>query len=132
MTFPGTGNSIALSHDDSNNHFDLAVALNDPVITVATTGAVTGTANATMTDLQNVSISIGTTLASGAVTAAGLDQTGSGNIVKGLPVASSIQNADLFLIADASDSFALKSVVRSVAIPPGLAEDLGFFAIAMS
>jgi|TARA_R110000822_G_scaffold63911_15_gene157205 hypothetical protein len=132
MTFPGTGNSIALTHDDSNNHFDLAVALNDPVITVATTGAVTGTANATMTDLQNVSISIGTTLASGAVTAAGLDQTGSGNIVKGLPVASSIQNADLFLIADASDSFALKSVVRSVAIPPGLAEDLGFFAIAMS
>ena len=133
MTFPGTGNTIALDHDDANNHFDITVALNDPVITVTTTGAVTGTANATMTDLQNTTISVATTLASGAVAAASLDQTGAAtNLIKGLTQATSIQNADQFIISDASDSGALKRVARSLVAPPGLSEDLGFFAIAMS
>ncbi len=133
MTFPGSGNTIALDHDDANNHFDITVALNDPVITVTTTGAVTGTANATMTDLQNTTISVATTLASGAVAAASLDQTGAAtNLIKGLTQATSIQNADEFIISDASDSGALKRVARSLVAPPGLSEDLGFFAIAMS
>ncbi len=133
MTFPGTGNTIALDHDDANNQFDITVALNDPVITVTTTGAVTGSANATMTDLQNTTISVATTLASGAVAAASLDQTGAAtNLIKGLTQATSIQNADQFIISDASDSGALKRVARSLVAPPGLSEDLGFFAIAMS
>lgn len=133
MTFPGAGNTIATSHDDANNKFDITVALNDPVITVTTTGAVTGTANATMTDLQNTTISVATTLASGAVAAASLDQTGAAtNLIKGLTQATSIQNADELIISDASDSGALKRIARSLVAPPGLSEDLGFFAIAMS
>jgi hypothetical protein len=133
MTFPGSGNTIALDHDDANNQFDITVALNDPVITVTTTGAVTGTANATMTDLQNTTISVATTLASGAVAAASLDQTGAAtNLIKGLTQATSIQNADELIISDASDGGALKRIARSLVAPPGLSEDLGFFAIAMS
>ena len=57
MTFPGTGNSIALNHDDANNQFDVTVALNDPTLGVTLTGAVTGTGTATMTDLQDTTIS---------------------------------------------------------------------------
>lgn len=133
MSFPGTGNSIAIAHNDAANAFDLTVALNDPVITVTTTGAVTGTANATMTDLQDVTISVGTTLASGSVGAASVDQTGAAtNLIKGLAQATSIQNADELIISDASDSGALKRIARSLVAPPGLSEDLGFFAIAMS
>ncbi len=133
MTFPGSGNTIALDHDDANNQFDITVALNDPVITVTTTGAVTGTANSTMTDLQNTTISVATTLASGAVAAASLDQTGAAtNLIKGLTQATSIQNADELIISDASDGGALKRIARSLVAPPGLSEDLGFFAIAMS
>ena len=57
MTFPGTGNSIALGHDDPNNQFDVTVALNILTLGVTLTGAVTGTGTATMTDLQDTTIS---------------------------------------------------------------------------
>ena len=133
MTFPGTGNSIALTHDDANNQFDVTVALNDPTLGVTLTGAVTGTGTATMTDLQDTTITFATTLASGSVGASALDTTGAvTNIVNGLTRTTSVQNSDDVIISDASDGGALKKLARSLIAPPALGEDLGFFAIAMS
>ena len=133
MTFPGTGNSIALDHDDANNQFDVTVALNDPTLGVTLTGAVTGTGTATMTDLQDTTISFSTTLASGSVGASALDTTGAvTNIINGLTRTTSVQNSDDVIISDASDGGALKKLARSLIAPPALGEDLGFFAIAMS
>ena len=133
MTFPGTGNSIALDHDDANNQFDVTVALNDPTLGVTLTGAVTGTGTATMTDLQDTTISFSTTLASGSVGASALDTTGAvTNIINGLTRTTTVQNSDDVIISDASDGGALKKLARSLIAPPALGEDLGFFAIAMS
>ena len=133
MTFPGTGNSIALDHDDANNQFDVTVALNDPTLGVTLTGAVTGTGTATMTDLQDTTISFATTLASGSVGASALDTTGAvTNIINGLTRTTTVQNSDDVIISDASDGGALKKLARSLIAPPALGEDLGFFAIAMS
>lgn len=132
MTFPGSGNSISLTHNDAGNKFDITVALNDPTITVATTGAVTGSANATMTDLQNTSISIPTTLASSTIVAGNIDASDVNNIVNGLTEKTGVSNNDFLMIADSQDSFVLKKLKRSLVAPPALGEDLGFFAIAMS
>ena len=72
-------------------------------------------------------------IASGAIGASALDQTGSvTNLINGLPRVTSVQNSDDLIIADASDGFALKKLARSYVAPPALGEDLGFFAIAMS
>jgi len=132
-SFPGAGNTITLNHDDANNRFYLDVALNDPSLTVTLTGDVTGTVSSTMTDLQDTTMSVATSIASGSVVASSLDQTGSvTNLVNGLPRATSVQNSDDLIIADASDGFALKKLARSLVAPPALGEDLGFFAIAMS
>ena len=132
-SFPGSGNTITINHDDSNNRFYLDVALNDPSLTVTLTGDVTGTVSSTMTDLQDTTMSVATSIAAGSVAASSLDTTGSvTNIVNGLPRATTVQNADDLIIADASDGFALKKLARSLVAPPALGEDLGFFAIAMS
>jgi len=132
-SFPGAGNTITLNHDDANNRFYLDVALNDPSLTVTLTGDVTGTVSSTMTDLQDTTMSVATSIASGSVVASSLDQTGSvTNLVNGLPRATTVQNADDLIIADASDGGALKKLARSLVAPPALGEDLGFFAIAMS
>jgi len=97
------------------------------------TGDVTGTVSSTMTDLQDTTMSVATSIASGSVVASSLDQTGSvTNLVNGLPRATTVQNADDLIIADASDGGALKKLARSLVAPPALGEDLGFFAIAMS
>lgn len=133
MTFPGAGNTIATSHDDANNKFDITVALNDPSLTVTLTGDVTGTVSSTMTDLQDTTMSVATSIAAGSVAAASLDQTGAvTNLINGLTRATSVQNADDLIISDASDGGALKKLARSLVAPPALGEDLGFFAIAMS
>ena len=132
-TFAGTGNSLTLSHNDANNAFDFAVNLNDPDIEVTLTGDVTGTTTATMTDLQDVTISVATTIAAGTVSSSALVTAPNlTNIVTGLTRITSIQNADDLIVADADDGGALKKIARSIVAPPGLSEDLGFFAIAMS
>ena len=132
-TFSGAGNSFAISHNDGNDAFDFAINLNDPSIEVALSGDVTGTASATMTDLQDVSIAVTTTLAAGSVSSSALVTAPNlTNIVTGLTRITSIQNADDLIVADADDGGALKKVARSIVAPPGLSEDLGFFAIAMS
>ena len=132
-TFSGAGNSFAISHNDGNDAFDFAINLNDPSIEVALSGDVTGTASATMTDLQDVSIAVTTTLAAGSVSSSALVTAPNlTNIVTGLARITSIQNADDLIVADADDGGALKKVARSIVAPPGLSEDLGFFAIAMS
>lgn len=132
-SFPGSGNTITINHDDANNRFYLDVALNDPSLTVTLTGDVTGTVSSTMTDLQDTTMSVATSIAAGSVAASSLDATGSvTNIVNGLPRATTVQNADDLIIADASDGGALKKLARSLVAPPALGEDLGFFAIAMS
>jgi len=132
-TFSGAGNSFAISHNDGNDAFDFAINLNDPSIEVALSGDVTGTANATMTDLQDVSIAVTTTLAAGSVSSSALVTAPNlTNIVTGLTRITSIQNADDLIVADADDGGALKKIARSIVAPPGLSEDLGFFAIAMS
>ena len=133
ITFSGAGNSFAISHNDGNDAFDFAINLNDPSIEVALSGDVTGTASATMTDLQDVSIAVTTTLGAASVNATALVTAPSlANIITGLTRITSIQSADDLIVADADDGFALKKVARSVVAPPGLSEDLGFFAIAMS
>ena len=53
--------------------------MNDPTLGVTLTGAVTGTGTATMTDLQDTTITFATTLASGSVGASALDTTGGSN-----------------------------------------------------
>ena len=107
--------------------------MNDPTLGVTLTGAVTGTGTATMTDLQDTTITFATTLASGSVGASALDTTGAvTNIVNGLTRTTSVQNSDDVIISDASDGGALKKLARSLIAPPALGEDLGFFAIAMS
>lgn len=132
-TFSGTGNSFAISHNDANDAFDFAINLNDPSIEVALSGDVSGTASATMTDLQDVSIAVTTTLAAGTVSSSALVTAPNlTNIVTGLTRITSIQNADDLIVADADDGGALKKIARSIVAPPGLSEDLGFFAIAMS
>ena len=132
-TFSGAGNSFAISHNDGNDAFDFAINLNDPSIEVALSGDVSGTASATMTDLQDVSIAVTTTLAAGSVSSSALVTAPNlTNIVTGLARITSIQNADDLIVADADDGGALKKVARSIVAPPGLSEDLGFFAIAMS
>ena len=94
---------------------------------------VTGTGTATMTDLQDTTISFSTTLASGSVGASALDTTGAvTNIINGLTRTTTVQNSDDVIISDASDGEALKKLARSLIAPPALGEDLGFFAIAMS
>ena len=132
-TVEGTGNAITLHHDDGNNRFYIDATFNDPSLTVTLTGDVTGTVSSTMTDLQDTTMSVATSIAAGSVAASSLDTTGSvTNIVNGLPRATSVQNADDLIIADASDGGALKKLARSLVAPPALGEDLGFFAIAMS
>ena len=132
-TFSGAGNSFAISHNDGNDAFDFAINLNDPSIQVALSGDVSGTASATMTDLQDVSIAVTTTLAAGSVSSSALVTAPNlTNIVTGLARITSIQNADDLIVADADDGGALKKIARSIVAPPGLSEDLGFFAIAMS
>ena len=132
-TVEGTGNAITLHHDDANNRFYIDATFNDPSLTVTLTGDITGTVSSTMTNLQDTTMSVVTTLATGAVGASALDQTGSvTNLINGLPRVTSVQNSDDLIIADASDGFALKKLARSFVAPPALGEDLGFFAIAMS
>lgn len=132
-TVQGTGNAITLHHDDANNRFYIDATFNDPSLTVTLTGDVTGTVSSTMTDLQDTTMSVATTIASGSVSAASLDQTGAvTNLVNGLTRATSVQNSDDLIISDASDGGALKKLARSLVAPPALGEDLGFFAIAMS
>jgi len=132
-TVEGTGNAITLHHDDANNRFYIDATFNDPSLTVTLTGDITGTVSSTMTNLQDTTMSVATTIASGAIGASALDQTGSvTNLVNGLPRVTSVQNNDDLIIADASDGFALKKLARSFVAPPALGEDLGFFAIAMS
>lgn len=132
-TVEGSGNAITLHHDDANNRFYIDATFNDPSLTVTLTGDITGTVSSTMTNLQDTTMSVATTIASGAIGASALDATGSvTNIVNGLPRATSVQNADDLIIADASDGGALKKLARSLVAPPALGEDLGFFAIAMS
>ena len=131
-TVQGTGNAITLHHDDANNRFYIDATFNDPSLTVTLTGDVTGTVSSTMTDLQDTTMSVATTIASGSV-AASLDQTGAvTNLINGLTRATSVQNSDDLIISDASDGGALKKLARSLVAPPALGEDLGFFAIAMS
>ena len=132
-TVEGAGNAITLHHDDANNRFYIDATFNDPSLTVTLTGDITGTVSSTMTNLQDTTMSVATTIASGAIGASALDVTGSvTNIVNGLPRVTSVQNNDDLIIADASDGFALKKLARSFVAPPALGEDLGFFAIAMS
>mgnify|MGYP001591125961 CR=1 FL=1 len=132
-TFAGTGNSLTLSHNDANNAFDFAVNLNDPDIEVTLTGDVTGTTTATMTDLQDVTISVATTLGAASVNATALVTAPNlANVITGLTRITSVQNSDDLIVADADDGFALKKIARSIVAPPGLDEGLGFFAIAMS
>lgn len=132
-TVQGTGNAITLHHDDANNRFYIDATFNDPSLTVTLTGDVTGTVSSTMTDLQDTTMSVATSIASGSVGAASLDQTGAvTNLIKGLTRVTSVQNSDDLIISDASDGGALKKLARSLVAPPALGEDLGFFAIAMS
>ena len=132
-TVQGTGNAITLHHDDANNRFYIDATFNDPSLTVTLTGDVTGTVSSTMTDLQDTTMSVATTIASGSVGAASLDQTGAvTNLINGLTRATSVQNSDDLIVSDASDGGALKKLARSLVAPPALGEDLGFFAIAMS
>jgi len=132
-TVQGTGNAITLHHDDANNRFYIDATFNDPSLTVTLTGDVTGTVSSTMTDLQDTTMSVTTSIASGSVGAASLDQTGAvTNLINGLTRATSVQNSDDLVISDASDGGALKKLARSLVAPPALGEDLGFFAIAMS
>ena len=133
MTFPGTGNSIAIAHNDAANAFDLTVALNDPTLGVTLTGAVTGSGTATMTDLQDATITFATTLAAASVNAGNLvTANGLANIITGLTRITSIQGADDLIVADSDDGFALKKIARSIVAPSAMSEDLGFFALAMS
>ena len=129
----GAGNTITVTNDDANNQIDIDIVLNDPTVGVTLTGDITGSGTATMTDLQDVTVSFATSIANGVLGAASLDQTGSvTNLINGLPRVTTVQNNDDLIIADASDGFALKKLARSFVAPPALGEDLGFFAIAMS
>ena len=133
MTFPGTGNSIAIAHNDAANAFDLTVALNDPTLGVTLTGAVTGSGTATMTDLQDATITFATTLGAASVSSSNLvTANGLANIITGLTRITSIQGADDLIVADSDDGFALKKIARSIVAPAAMSEDLGFFALAMS
>lgn len=134
QTMEGTGNTVSLTHNDANNQIDIAIVLNDPTLGVTMTGDVTGNATAVMTNLQDTTVTItNMAIANGVIGASALDATGSvTNIVNGLPRATSVQNADDLIIADASDGFALKKLARSLVAPPAMAEDLGFFALAMA
>lgn len=133
MTFPGTGNSIAIGHNDAANAFDLTVALNDPTLGVTLTGAVTGSGTATMTDLQDATITFATTLGAASVSSSNLvTANGLANIITGLSRITSIQGADDLIVADSDDGFALKKIARSIVAPAAMSEDLGFFALAMS
>ena len=132
-TVEGTGNSISLHHDDANNRFYIDATFNDPSIDITLTGDVTGTVTSTMTNLQDTSFSIATTLGAGTVNATALVTAPSlANIITGLTRITSIQGADDLIVADASDGFALKKIARSIVAPAALSEDLGFFAIAMA
>lgn len=132
-TMQGAGNTITVTNDDANNQIDIDIVLNDPTVGVTLTGDITGSGTATMTDLQDVTVSFATSIANGVLGAASLDQTGSvTNLINGLPRVTTVQNNDDLIIADASDGFALKKLARSFVAPPALGEDLGFFAIAMS
>lgn len=131
QTMQGTGNTVTLEHNDANNKLDISIVLNDPTLGVTLTGDVTGSGTATMTDLQDATISFATSLGSGTIVAGNLN-TGTNNIVNGLPTKSGISNSDYLIVADSADSFAPKKVLRQIAVPPGLSEELGFFAIAMA
>ena len=133
MTFPGAGNTIAIAHNDAANAFDLTVALNDPTLGVTLTGAVTGSGTATMTDLQDATITFATTLGAASVSSSNLvTANGLANIITGLSRITSIQGADDLIVADSDDGFALKKIARSIVAPAAMSEDLGFFALAMS
>ena len=133
MTFPGAGNTIAIAHNDAANAFDLTVALNDPTLGVTLTGAVTGSGTATMTDLQDATITFATTLGAASVSSSNLvTANGLANIITGLTRITSIQAADDLIVADSDDGFALKKIARSIVAPSAMSEDLGFFALAMS
>jgi hypothetical protein len=86
-----------------------------------------------MTDLQDVSVSVATTLGAAVVSSSQLVTAPSlANIITGLTRITSVQAADDLIVADADDGFALKKVARGVVAPAAMSEDLGFFAIAMS
>ena len=125
-TVQGTGNTLTATDNDAADGVDLAIVLNDPTITLS--GNVTG--SATMTDLQDVSI----TATLGAVVDHSklVNTANTNNIVTGLTAKSSIASNDALIIADSADDFKLKKVNRSIVAPPAFTEDLGFFTIAMA
>ena len=125
-TVQGAGNTLTATDNDAADGVDLAIVLNDPTITLS--GNVTG--SATMTDLQDVSI----TATLGAVVDHSklVNTANTNNIVTGLTAKSSIASNDALIIADSADDFKLKKVNRSIVAPPAFTEDLGFFTIAMA
>ena len=137
-TFPGSGNTIKLTHNDANNRFDVTVALNDPTLGVTGTGDVNFSGTATMTDLQDTTVSFSNvTIQSGVLKVQHLFDTESGytsggNIVDGLVDKGGVSNNDYVMVADSQDSNNLKKVRRALFAPPALSEDLGLFAVAMS
>ena len=131
-TIQGAGNTLTVTNNDAGDTIDFDIVLNDPSVEVVLTGAVTGTASATMTDLQDVSVSVATTLGAAVVSSSQLVTAPNlANIVTGLTRITSIQGSDDLIVADADDGFALKKIARSIVAPAALSEDLGFFAIAM-
>jgi hypothetical protein len=134
MITSATHGGLAVSYDDSAG--TLAFNVNDPVLGVTATGDVTGSGNATMTDLGNTTVSVGLTLGNDVIEAKHLDtEDGTNNIINGLPELASeesFQNDDYIIFADHSAGGALRKVRKGKAIPPAFTEDLGYFAIAMS
>ena len=125
-TVQGAGNTLTATDNDAADGVDLAIVLNDPTITLS--GNVTG--SATMTDLQDVSIT--TTLGAVVDHSKLVNLANTNNIVTGLTAKSSIASNDALIIADSADDFKLKKVNRSIVAPPAFTEDLGFFTIAMA
>ena len=132
-TFTGAGNTIVVTNNDAGDVIDFQIDVNAPTIEVDITGDITANGSATMTDLQDVTISItSATISAASVSATALVTAPNlANIVTGLTRITSIQGNDDLIVADADDGFALKKIARSIVAPAALSEDLGFFAIAM-
>lgn len=139
-TIQGAGNTITVTNDDAENNIDIDIVLNDPTLGVTLTGGdVTGSGTATMTDLQDTTISFAASIATGVIKAHQLYNVGTGtgysgveNILYGLETKATVSNDDWLMLSDSADSFKLKKVKKSVAVPPAFSEDLGFFSIAMA
>jgi hypothetical protein len=137
-TVQGAGNAITIHHDDNNNRFYVDATFNDPTLGVSGTGDVNFSGTATMTDLQDTSISFSNvTIQTGVLKVQHLFDTESGytsgaNIVDGLVDKGGVSNNDYVMVADSQDSNNLKKVRRALFAPPALSEDLGLFAVAMS